>query len=78
VHNICAIFILLLPFPATSYLHWYRPNPSPQDLFHHPMFDFVEEKKREKKTFLLVYDKDSYTRSFLVIFLYMYVDYNPN
>jgi hypothetical protein len=70
VHIMCTIFILLPlsppPLPPTS-----APHPD-QNLFCPPVLQFYRRKtikdKKRNITFLLVWDKDTYTGSFLVLF----------
>jgi hypothetical protein len=77
VHIICTIFILLpfrhhLPLPPV-------PTSLSQNLFC-PLVLWICRRKNIKDktrsiTFLLIWDKDSYKESFLVLFLCIYVLY---
>jgi hypothetical protein len=69
VHIICSIFIFLHTFPTTSSLPLV-PNPTPKDLFCPPVPWFYRRKrvKDENMMLLLVWGKDSYRRSFHMIF----------
>jgi hypothetical protein len=57
----------------TPHSHW---CPHTQKLFCPPVLKFYRKKpiknRKRNMTFLLVLDKDSYTRRFLVLFPYVY------
>jgi hypothetical protein len=65
VHIFCTLFIILTPFPSPP------PPMVPNPL--HPRQDLFSEFVGKNMTFLLIWDKGSYTGSFLVIFPCMYV-----
>jgi hypothetical protein len=72
VYTICTIFILL----PLSMLHppflQCQPHPTLQSLFHPLVFPFCRRKNirdnQRNMVFLLIWDKGSYTRRFLVFF----------